>query len=160
MQYLKKKHKELPLTEHQDLMKHLSCTNTLLLTDLIGWAAAEALSYSSDLVMIHDSLQCCLLPCTYHADTLITMHKHQQITHSLQAPHIKFIIMSTLFSDWHQHFFSVVISACSFRSLDSAEANKRMMLTCLNNSFLNHQHQKCEVLACSSQDLSCFKWMS
>ena len=149
MQHLKRKHKELSLTECQNLMKHLSCTNALLLTNLTGWAAAEALSYSSDLVMIHDSLWCCLLPCTYHADTLVTMHKHQQITHSLQAPHIKFITVSTLFSDWHQHFFSVVISACLFRSLDSVEANKRMTLAHLNNSFLNYQHQKFEILVCS-----------
>ena len=160
MQHLKRKHKELPLTEHQNLMKHLSCTNALLSTDLTGWAAAEALSYSSDLVMIHDSLQCCLLPCTYHTNTLVTMHKHQQITHSLQTPHIKFITVSTLFSDQHQHFFSVVISAHSFRPLDSAEANKRMTLTHLNNSFLNHWCQKCEVLVCSSQDLSYFEWIS
>ena len=68
--------------------------------------------------------------------------------------------MSTLFSDQHQHFFSVVISACSFRSLDSAEANKRMVLTHFNNSFLNHQHQKHEILVCSSQDLSCFEQTS
>ena len=160
MQHLKRKHKEFSLTEHQNLIKCLSCTNALLLTDLTGQAAAKALSYSSDLVMIYDSLQCCLLSCTYYANTLVTMHKYQQITHSLQTPHIEFITVSTLFLDWHQHFFSVVISACLFRSLDSAEVNKRMTLTCLNNSFLNHWCQKCEILVCSPQDLSCFEWTS
>ena len=135
MQHLKRKHKELPLTECQDLTKCLSCINALLSTDLTGQAAAKALSYSFNLMIIYNSLQCCLLPCTYHADTLVTMHKHQQITHSLQTPHIKFITVSTLFSDQHQHFFSVVISAHSFRSLDSAEANKRMMLTCFKIAF-------------------------
>ena len=68
--------------------------------------------------------------------------------------------MLTLFSGQHQHFFSVVISVCSFRPLNSAEANKRMTLTHLNNSFLNHWCQKCEVLACSPQDLSYFEQMS
>ena len=77
MQHLKRKYKELSLTEHQNLTECLSCTNTLLLTDLMSQAAAEALSYSSDLVVIYDDLQCCLLPCTYYADTLITMHKYQ-----------------------------------------------------------------------------------
>ena len=160
MQHLKKKHKELPLTECQDLMKYLSYINTLLLTDLMSQAAVKVLSYSSDLIMIHDDLQCSLLSCIYHANTLVTMHKHQQITHSLQTPYIKFIFMSTLFSDQHQHFFSVVISAHSFRSLDSAEANKRITLTCLNNNFLNYWYQKHEILICSSQDLSHFKQMS
>ena len=160
MQHLKRKHKEFSLTECQDLIERLSCTNALLLTDLMSWAAAEALSYSSDLVVIHDSLQCCLLPCIYHADTLATMHKHQQITHLLQAPHIEFITVSTLFLDWHQHFFSVVIPAHSFRPLDPAEANKRMTLAHLNNSFLNHWHQKHEVLVYSSQDLSHFEQTS
>ena len=141
-------------------MKYLSCTNTLLSTDLADWAAAKALSYSSDLVIIHNNLWCCLLLCIYHADTLITMHKHLQITYSLQTPHIEFITVSTLLSDWHQHFFSIVISAYSFRSLDSAETNKRITLTCLNNSFLNHQCQKYEILVCSSQDLSHFEWTS
>ena len=157
MQHLKRKYKELPLTEHQDLIKCLSCTNTLLSTDLTDQAAVKALSYFSDLMMIHNNLQCCLLPCTYHADTLVIMHKHQQITHSLQAPHIEFITVLTLFSDQHQHFFSVVISAHSFRPLDSAEANKRMTLAHLNNSFLNYQCQKCEILVCPPQDLSCFE---
>ena len=65
--------------------------------------------------------------------------------------------MSTLFFNSNQHFFSVIISVHLFSSLNSAEINKRMMLTHLINSFLNHQCQKHDILICSSQDLLYFE---